>query len=118
LYVTDVVDAFFRAATCSASGSVWNLGAGNPQSVNRLVELLNGPVQYIPRRPGEPDVTWADISKIRADLEWEPTVAFEEGVGLMLADLDHWRNAPLWDATSIASATRTWFKHLGSEGTP
>jgi len=92
---------------------VWNLGAGSPQSVNRLVELLDGPVQYIPKRPGEPDVTWADISKIRADLKWEPTIAFEEGVGLLLADLDHWRNAPLWDATSIASATRTWFKHLG-----
>jgi len=113
LYVTDVADAFFRAATCSVSGSVWNLGAGSPQSVNRLVELLDGPVQYIPKRPGEPDVTWADISKIRADLKWEPTIAFEEGVGLMLADLDHWRSAPLWDATSIASATTTWFKHLG-----
>lgn len=115
LYVTDVADAFFRAATHSVSGRVWNLGAGNPQSVNRLVELLEGPVQYIPKRPGEPDVTWADISRIRMDLNWYPTVSFEAGVGLMLADIDRWSKAPLWDSASIASATRTWFRYLGDQ---
>lgn len=115
LYVTDVVDAFFRAAVGPLSNRVWNLGAGNPQSINRLVELLGGPTQFIPKRPGEPDVTWADISQIQADLAWSPTISFEQGVGLMLNDLDRWRNAPLWDVNSIAAATTTWFRYLGNQ---
>ena len=71
-----------------SSASVCNLGAGNPQSVNRLVELLGGAVVYIPKRPGEPDCTWADITKISAMLGWKPQVSFEEGVERMLADIE------------------------------
>ena len=65
LYVTDVARAFFLAGTTELTGQVWNLGGGNPQSVNRLVELLDGDVVHIPKRPGEPDCTWADIEKIK-----------------------------------------------------
>jgi UDP-glucose 4-epimerase len=114
LYVTDVARAFLAASETALVGRVWNLGAGNPQSVNRLIELLGGEITYIPKRPGEPDCTWADIAKISSELGWRPQVSFEEGVGKILAEIDYWRNAPLWDADSIARATRTWFEHLGS----
>ena len=82
-----------------SSGEIWNLGAGNPQSVNRLVELLGGEVVHIPKRPGEPDCTWADISKItqRARLGAARS-ASRKACGAMLADIDYWRDAPLWDA--------------------
>jgi hypothetical protein len=33
----------------------------------------------------------------------------------MLSDIGHWRDAPLWDAQSIAAATKTWFEYLGAE---
>ena len=115
VYASDVAAAFLRAAQTEKSGEVWNLGGGNPQSVNRLVELLAGPVVYIPRRPGEPDVTWADITKVTGHLDWRPQVTFEEGVARMVANIEHWRDAPLWDPESIAHATRTWFEFLGSE---
>ncbi|MBM86661.1 MAG: NAD-dependent dehydratase [Rhodospirillaceae bacterium] len=113
LYVTDVAHAFLAAAKTGLSGEVYNLGAGNPQAVNRLVELLDGPVTYVPKRPGEPNCTWADITKIQGDLGWEPVVSFETGVALMLADIERWRDAPLWDPASIARATETWFAYLG-----
>ena len=116
LYVTDVAEAFACAAESHLVGEVWNLGAGDPQTVNRLVELIGGDVVYIPKRPGEPDVTWADIGKIRRDLGWRPTVSFEQGVREMLADIALWRDAPLWDPQSISAATKTWFEHLGREG--
>jgi UDP-glucose 4-epimerase len=112
LYVTDVAKAFLAAAQTAHSGRVWNLGAGNPQSVNRLVELLGGEVVRIPKRPGEPDCTWADITRISTELGWKPEVSFEEGVARIVADIEYWRNAPLWDAQSIAKATRTWFEYL------
>jgi UDP-glucose 4-epimerase len=112
LYVTDVAAGFLAAAETSQVGQVYNLGAGNPQSVNYLVELLGGDVVYIPKRPGEPDCTFADIKKITTQLDWKPTVSFEDGVSKMLAEINCWGDAPLWDPTSIAKATETWFNYL------
>lgn len=115
IYVTDVVAAFLRAAETEWVGEVYNLGAANPQSVNRLVELLGGDVVHVPKRHGEPDCTWADTTKIDHELGWAPTVPFEEGVKRVLADIDYWRDAPLWDPESIAQATKVWFDVLCRE---
>jgi UDP-glucose 4-epimerase len=112
IFVTDVSRAFRAACVTALSGRIWNVGAGNPQSVNRLVELLGGAAVHIPKRPGEPDCTHADISKIKRDLGWQPEVSFEEGVRQVLANIEYWRDAPLWDPTSIAGATEAWFRHL------
>ena len=115
VYVTDVARAFFLATTTERVNQVYNLGAGNPQSVNRLVELLGGEVIRLPKRPGEPDCTWADTSKIRAELGWEQKVTFEEGVATMLKNIEYWRQAPVWDPASIEAATRTWFAFLAGK---
>jgi UDP-glucose 4-epimerase len=115
LYVTDVAEAFYAAAATPLAGRFWNLGAGKPQSVNRLVALLGGDVVSIPKRPGEPDCTFADIRKITGELGWAPAVSFEDGVRRVVANIEYWRDAPLWSPDSIAKATATWFKFLGQE---
>jgi UDP-glucose 4-epimerase len=112
IYVTDVASAFLAAAETPVSGERFNIGAGRPQSINHLVELIGGDVVYIPKRPGEPDCTFADIGKAKQMLGWRPAVPFEEGVARMMAEIEHWRNAPLWDPDSIANATKTWFTYL------
>ncbi len=112
-FVTDVAEAFVRAAQSDAHGEIFNVGSGGTYSVNRLVELLGGEVVYIPKRPGEPDCTFADTSKILSGLGWRPRVAFEDGVGKMLESIEKWRDAPVWDPGSIATATRDWFAYLG-----
>jgi len=112
LYVEDVAKAFLAAAETHHAGRFYNLGAGKPQSVNKLVELLGGDVVYIPRRPGEPDCTWADISRIKSELKWRPEISFQEGVDRILNNIDYWKNAPLWEPCSIEIATKTWFKYL------
>lgn len=118
LFVTDIAAAFLAAAETEQSGEIYNLGAGNPQSVNRLVELLGGDVVYVPKRPGEPDCTWADIGKIRSMLGWSPKVCFEEGVARMVSEIDNWRDAPLWDTESIAKATSGWFQYMTPKVAP
>ena len=112
VYVTDVANAFVLAAESGREDVIYNLGAGNPQSVNRLVELLGGPIVRLPKRPGEPDCTWADISKIKRELGWAPKISFEKGVSEMLKNIDHWRDAPVWDPESIHAATKNWFGNL------
>ena len=112
VYVTDVARAFLLAAMTDISGERFNIGAGSPKSINYLVELIGGKTIYLPKRPGEPDKTHADISKAIAMLGWEPKISFEEGVTLMLSNLEDWQSAPLWDAEKIEVATRTWFDYM------
>ena len=112
VYVTDVAEAFFQVAKSKVSGHVYNVGADKPQSINRLVELLGGPVTHLPKRPGEPETTWANISKISSEIGWTPQISFEDGVGKILENIDYWQEAPLWTPDSIAEATKTWFHSL------
>jgi UDP-glucose 4-epimerase len=113
VFVSDVAEAFVRAAASDLAGEVLNVGTGRPQSINRLVEILGGPVVNIPKRPGEPDCTSADISRIRRLLGWEPLVSFEQGVRIMLEHISLWQEAPVWTPQSISAATADWFRHLG-----
>ena len=111
-FVSDVVNAIWIAAESDISGEVINIGSDNTYSVNRLVELLDGDIVHIPKRPGEPDCTWADISKAKKLLNWQPQVSLEEGVHILLQNIDYWREAPVWDKQSIAKETEKWFEYL------
>ena len=114
-YVTDVVDAFLTAAGTSESGKVYNVGSNGTYSINRLVELLGAKsVVHIPKRPGEPDCTWADVSRIEREIGWRAKVSFEDGVRMMLDHIDHWKGAAVWTPDTIAEATQGWFKYLGA----
>lgn len=116
-YVTDVTRAFLAAANTEVIGEIFNVGSGNTYSINKLIHLLKGSVVYLPKRPGEPEVTFADITKIKNHLFWNPEVSFEEGVSKVVEHIDHWREAPLWDKDSIGEATKDWFRYLNKQET-
>jgi UDP-glucose 4-epimerase len=111
-YVSDVVEAFVTASKSSVSGEIFNVGSGGTYSVNELVKLIGGEVTHMPKRPGEPDQTFADISKISETLGWTPKVSFAEGVGKVLEHIDDWGDAPVWTPEKIIEATRSWFESL------
>ena len=111
-YVTDIVEALISAAQSDKSGEVYNVGSGDTVSVNKIVELLGGEKVNIPKRPGEPDSTFADITKIKDELNWSPKISIEDGINRVLDNIDYWREAPVWDSKSIADATEDWFKYL------
>lgn len=112
-FVIDVVEAFVKAAESDLTGEIINICSGEPQSVLTLVDLLEGPITHIPKRPGEPDCTWGDIAKAKTLLGWQPQVSFPEGVSQMLANINMWREAPVWTPDSIQEATKEWFERLG-----
>lgn len=114
-YVTDIARALIAAAESIYAGKIYNIGSGQTISVNRLVELLGGDKIHIPKRPGEPDCTFADISEIRKDLGWEPAISIQTGVEKILEGIDYWKNAPVWTPDTIATATVDWFKYLGDK---
>lgn len=115
IYVSDVVDAFIKASKADIKRDIFNVGSGNPQSVNTLASLLGGDKLHIPKRPGEPDCTWADIKKVKDILKWKTMVSFKQGVGNMLREIEFWREAPVWTQETIKEATEEWFKCLSGE---
>ena len=112
-YVTDIARAMLVTAESDKTGDVYNVGSGQTVSVNRIAELLGGKKVFIPKRPGEPDCTFADITKIQKELGWQPEVSIEEGVAELLKNIDYWRDAPVWTPESIAEQTKDWFEFLG-----
>lgn len=119
-FVSDVAAAFLAAAESEKSGAAMNVGSGGTYSINSLVKLLNNPAGtlHIPKRPGEPDCTFADIARITGALDWAPKISLEDGVTQVLDNIEYWREAPVWTPDSIADATKDWFKYLGkNDGT-
>ena len=111
-YVTDVANAVLEATLSDVSGEILNVGSGQTVSINKIVELLEGDVLYIPKRPGEPECTFADITKISSMLNWNPIVTIENGVDRVLENIDYWRDAVVWTPKTINEATKDWFKFL------
>ena len=111
-YVTDIVSALIAAAESTKTNKIYNVGSDTTVSVNKIVELLGGDKVNIPKRPGEPDCTYADISKIKDDLGWKPTISIEDGIDRILENIDYWKEATVWEPESIADATSDWFKYL------
>jgi UDP-glucose 4-epimerase len=112
-YVSDVADALLLASQLGLPSTIYNVGSGGTYSINDLANKIGGPIVHIPKRPGEPDCTFADVSRIKSELGWEPKVSFDQGVSLMLDNISEWKEAPVWEKESIADATSSWFKYLG-----
>ncbi len=115
VFVTDVVQALVMAANSKIQGEIMNLGSGHTYSINQLVQLMGGEVVHVPKRPGEPDCTHADTTRVTDLLGWAPQISFEQGVAMMLENIDYWREAPVWTPEKIAHATKGWFKYLAPE---
>lgn len=112
-YVTDIANAFYTAAISNITNEVFNVGSGGTYSINYLCKLLGGEIIHIPKRPGEPDCTFADTTKIKEVLGWKAEVSLEQGVKEILKNIDYWKNAPVWTSSTIKEATKDWFKYLG-----
>ncbi len=112
IYVTDVCEAFYLAIKKKISSKKINIGKGEARSVDDLLKILGGSRVYIPKRPGEPNITLSNISLAKKLLGWKPRITLESGLKNVLMNKNYWKNAPLWTPKKIKLATKTWFKYL------
>lgn len=112
VYVSDVCNAFFQSIISKKKNLILNIGYGKPHSVNYLTKLLGGPKIFIPKRPSEPDITHADIKRAIKFIKWRPKITLEEGIDIVVKNINYWKKAPLWTPKKISKATRNWFKYL------
>lgn len=112
-YVDDVIKGIIKATHVEdAIGEVFNIGSGNTYSINYLAELIGGKKVRIPERPREPDKTFADISKAKSILGYQPEISFEQGVKMMIEKINDWKKAPVWTKRKIKKQTKLWFRYL------
>jgi len=115
IHVYDLVDAIIKIAEKSKVNKTFNVASGRETSVNRIAQILGGKRIKIPKRPGEPDRSLADISKIKREINWQPKIKIDKGVKLMLQIISDWKDAPVWTPKKIKQATKLWFKQLSKK---
>lgn len=89
-YVDDIVDGIIRSCNYVQNNSnvyeIINLGNSSPVSLKEMIdtiaEVLNikPKIKQLPMQPGDVNITYADISKAKALLGYEPKVEFREGI--------------------------------------
>lgn len=112
IHVKDVAEAFYKSILTDNYNKILNVGYGKPSSVNKMIKILKGDKIFIPKRPGEPQITHANINKTKKILKWKPIISLEDGLKNVLANINYWKNAPLWNKSTIKKATIKWFKYL------
>ena len=113
-YVSDVVDAIIKVSKRkNLTGEIFNVGSGKTVSVNKITKLLRGSTVNIPKRPGEPDITFASIRKIFLKTGWKPKISIEQGIKNILVHIEDWKHAPVWTPSKISQKTKKWFYYLG-----
>lgn len=88
-YVDDIADGVIKALK-PVGYEIINLGGHETITINDLlwrIETLVGKkanVRYIARHPADVDANWADVTKARQLLGWEPLVTLDAGIAQMV----------------------------------
>ena len=85
-YVDDAVEANILGAKSNLAGEVFNVGGGSRISVNELIEEIEriigkkAQIIYVEKQKGDVRDTWADVSKAKAKMNWNPRVDINKGL--------------------------------------
>jgi UDP-glucose 4-epimerase len=101
VHVHDVTRAFLATTGRMLAGEAINVGSGRQVPIRDVAKLIGGDTIAVPARPGEPRRRLADIDKARKLLDWSPQVPFENGIAALLANLEDWKEAPVWTAETL-----------------
>ena len=85
-YIDDITDGIMLAVDKPLGYEIINLGNGNPIKIMDFINLIEklsskkAKIKYLPKQKGDVDLTYADISKARKLLGYNPKTSFEEGM--------------------------------------
>ena len=85
-FVSDTVQGIRAALDYDARYDIFNLGNSHPITLNTLIETIEqvlgkkAQIERLPDQPGDVPITYADISKARRALHYNPQVPFAEGI--------------------------------------
>ncbi len=89
-YITDIVDGVMACTQKAFGYEIFNLGESQTVTLSRLIELLEaalGQRANLDRQspqPGDVPITFADVSKARARLGYDPRTKIEQGIPLFV----------------------------------
>lgn len=84
VHVRDVIRANWAAYQSDVQDTVLNVGTGTNISIKELADMISKNQMFQPRRRGDADVTLADISRIKALTDWQPSVRFIDGLAELM----------------------------------
>ena len=85
-YISDIVEGIMSALNKDFNYEIFNLGNSNPTNLSHMISLIeknigkSAKVKYLPERPGDPSITFADISKSKRMLNYNPKIKIEKGI--------------------------------------
>ena len=84
IHVFDLVDAIIKTSEKGKNGEIYNVGSGKEISINSIADLISSDQLNIPKRTGETNRSLADISKIKNQLNWSPSITVQKGIKMLL----------------------------------
>jgi len=85
-YISDIVEGIISALNKDFNYEIFNLGNSNPTNLSYLISLIeknlgkSAKIKYLPEQPGDPSITFADISKSKGMLNYNPKIKIEKGI--------------------------------------
>lgn len=89
-YIDDIVGGTVAALRKNFPFEIINLGNSEPVELNYFISLIErllgkkAKIKQMPRQPGDVEITYADISKAKKLLSWQPKVKIEEGMNVFI----------------------------------
>ena len=80
IHVDDLTNAFIKLAKSGLKNKIYNLGSGKETSINKIASIIGGKKTFIPKRPGDPSRSCANILKIKKDINWKPKISIKQGI--------------------------------------
>lgn len=84
IHVKDIAAANIAAFESPIQHDIFNIGSGTNLSIKELAQMISPNLIHEARRPGDAEITLADISHVKAKLGWEPTIPFKVGIDEMM----------------------------------
>ena len=92
-HIDDIVDGIVKCheamhgvVDMRYAGEIFELGSGVNFSINEIANMFGKKIEYIPKRPGEYDVTLCDYSKASETLGWKPIKNIKEYIKSVIDD--------------------------------